>query len=247
MNNVPQLDIRAQSMRSCLQPVAGPPKIEVDMSAASESTPQTEVSINGNVVVVRDKTPTAGQLLTAGGFEPVDDHELIQKVNPGSRLVSLDETVDLRGREPKEFFAFVGGAAYTYTVDTHGYVWGAAQISEASLRSIANVQEDRVIVLGREGDDEVIEPGSSVTLRHEGVEHFRTESKLIEVFIDGVAKEVPRGTYTTEQLLTMLEVTPGYLLNIQRKNGLEPLKPGEKVRLKPGMKFFSQAPGGGTA
>jgi hypothetical protein len=80
----------------------------------------------------------------------------------------------------------------------------------------------------------------------EGAEH--PHKKLIEVFIDDVEKEIPRGTYTTEELLTLLEVKPGYLLNLLNDKGqLEPLQPGERVHVKDGMRFYSQAPGGGSA
>ena len=72
--------------------------------------------------------------------------------------------------------------------------------------------------------------------------------KLIEVFIDDVEKDIPRGTYTTEELLRLLEVKPGYLLNLLNDKGqLEPLQPGERVHVKEGMRFYSQAPGGGSA
>jgi hypothetical protein len=72
--------------------------------------------------------------------------------------------------------------------------------------------------------------------------------KLIDDFIDDVEKEIPRGTYTTEELLTLLEVKPGYLLNLLNDKGqLEPLQPGERVHIKDGMRFYSQAPGGGSA
>jgi hypothetical protein len=75
-----------------------------------------------------------------------------------------------------------------------------------------------------------------------------TDKKLVEVFIDDVEKEIPRGTYTTEQLLTLLEVKPGYLLNLLDEKGqLQPLQPGESVHVKDGMRFYSQAPGGGSA
>ena len=74
------------------------------------------------------------------------------------------------------------------------------------------------------------------------------QKKLIEVFIDDAPKEIARGTYTTEQLLTLLEVKSGYLLNLLDEHGqLQPLQPGEHVHVKEGMKFYSQAPGGGSA
>ena len=74
------------------------------------------------------------------------------------------------------------------------------------------------------------------------------DKKLIEVFIDDVPKEIPRGTYSSEQLLTLLSVKPGYLLNLLDEKGqLQLLKPGEQVHVKEGMKFYSQAPGGGSS
>jgi hypothetical protein len=74
------------------------------------------------------------------------------------------------------------------------------------------------------------------------------DKKFVEVLIDDVERKIPRGTYTTEQLLTLLAVKPGYLLNLLDEKGqLQPLQPGEHVHLKDGMRFYSQAPGGGSA
>jgi len=56
------------------------------------------------------------------------------------------------------------------------------------------------------------------------------------------------GTYTTEELVRVLGVEPGYVLNIVNPHGqLEPLKPGQKIRVKKGMKFVSQVPCGGSS
>lgn len=71
------------------------------------------------------------------------------------------------------------------------------------------------------------------------------QSKLVAVFIDTVEKAIEMGKYTTEQLITLLGVKPGYVLNV--KNGdspLKPLKPGETHQVHPGMQFFSQPPDG---
>jgi hypothetical protein len=71
---------------------------------------------------------------------------------------------------------------------------------------------------------------------------------LVEVYIDDIPKEIPRGTYTTEELLKLLDVKPGYLLNLLDEKGqLKPLEPGEQVHVNQGMRFYSQAPGGGSA
>ena len=97
--------------------------------------------------------------------------------------------------------------------------------------------------IGIQGDEAARRAHTLGDLRGE-----HADKKLIEVFIDDVGKEIPRGTYTTEQLLTLLQVTPGYLLNLLDEQGqLQPLQPGEHIHVKDGMHFYSQAPGGGSA
>jgi len=91
-------------------------------------------------------------------------------------------------------------------------------------------------------------PDESVQRAHPPGVGEQSHKKSVEVFIDDVEKEIPRGTYTTEQLLTLLEVKPGYLLNLLDEKGqLQPLQPREQVHVKNGMRFYSQAPGGGSA
>jgi|HubBroStandDraft_3_1064219.scaffolds.fasta_scaffold984764_1 hypothetical protein len=98
--------------------------------------------------------------------------------------------------------------------------------------------------MGIQGVDEAAR--RTHTVGELGGEH--TDKKFVEVFIDDVRKEIPRGTYTTEQLLTLLQVTPGYLLNLLDEKGqLQPLQPGEHIHVKDCMRFYSQAPGGGSA
>jgi hypothetical protein len=67
---------------------------------------------------------------------------------------------------------------------------------------------------------------------------------LATVFVDNIEKHIPRGIYTTEELLVLLQVQAGYLLNLATDNGLMPLKPQQRIRVKDGMRFFTQVPGG---
>ena len=93
----------------------------------------------------------------------------------------------------------------------------------------------------------MVEPNSSVPLKPAGTEHFRIEDRMVVVSFDNEERSIPRGTHTTEQLIQLLRVDAGYLLNLQTKDGLETLKPGQLVQVKKGMVFFSQAPGGGSS
>lgn len=79
---------------------------------------------------------------------------------------------------------------------------------------------------------------------HENKTH---DEKLVKVFLDNAEKEIPRGVYTTEELIAVLKVEPGYLLNLADTDGLTTLKPHQHIHVKDGMRFFSQVPGGGSS
>jgi len=204
--------------------------------------------VNERTVNFEGPMPLGEQILALAGYEPADEYVLIEEASVGSRLISLDEAVNLNRDIPARFFAFRSGEVFMFTVNTHGYQWGRSDIREDELREIARVSaSDVLVLLHGDAPPEVIAEGQVVSLSPRGTEHFRTESRLITVFIDKVPKEVARGVYTTEQLITLLDVEPGYLLNLQRDGGLETLKPGQKTRVEPGMQFFSQAPGGASS
>ena len=207
-----------------------------------------EIVVNGKSVRLNDPEPIGSRILAQAGFEPVDEHVLIRDVKVGSRLISLDETVQLHEGEPARFFAFRTSEVFTFTVNEHGFQWGRGFITEPELRNLAHVSSEDVLVLER-GDNEprILGASDKADLCAPGTEHLRTEKRLITVYLDNIAKEIPRGVYTTEELMTELKVPAGYLLNLATKEGLKPLKPGERIHVKEGMKFFSQVPGGGAS
>lgn len=206
-----------------------------------------EITVNGQPIRLSDRQSTGAQILAEAGFEPVDEHVLIQRMKIGSQLVSLDEVVNLHEGVGR-FYAFRTGEVFTFTVNTHGFQWGRPAITEPELREFVDVGDDEVLVQER-GDDEprILGADDRVELSVGGAEHLRTEKRLATVFLDNVEKHIPRGVHTTEQLLVLLEVPPGYLLNLATEDGLTPLKPEQRVRVKDGMRFFSQVPAGGSA
>ena len=81
-----------------------------------------------------------------------------------------------------------------------------------------------------------------------GTEHLHTEKRLVTVYFENQPREMPRGTYTTEQLKSLFSVQEGYILEVINEEGnLTPLKPGQKTRIKEGMQFFEQVPCGGSS
>lgn len=143
--------------------------------------------------------------------------------------------------------AFRTDRIFRFTIDGRGYEWGEAEIAEPELRALAGVNPNEVLVLDREDGDIDLEPGERLVLSEAGTERLRTAKKLVRVTVDGVEKHIPRGKYTTEELLQVLGVAPGYLLNVIKDGELLTLGPGQKLHVREGTTFISQVPGGGSS
>ncbi len=207
-----------------------------------------QFTVNGQALTLDDKDPTARQVLVAASYLPADECILVQLIGKASQAVGLDETVALDSPGEEVFRAFRGDRIFRFTLAGLGCDWGAADIAETDLREIAGIDEDHVIILERDGRDRELGPDDRVELSKNGTEHFRVERGYVTVLYDGEEVRLKRGRYTTEQLIAAFDVPAGYLLNlIDEHNMLVPLKPGETIRIKLGMRFVSQVPGGGSS
>jgi hypothetical protein len=204
--------------------------------------------VNGVTVKFTDADPRGEHILDKAGLKPAGDYALIQLMRHSSRSIGLDEAVDLRVAGTEVFRAFKSDRIFRFTLNGHGYEWGAAKVPEPELRVIGNVPPDDVLVLERDGADIDLTPEDVLDLGHAGTEHLHTEKRLVTVFFENKPREIPRGTYTTEQLKKLFGVQEGYVLEFINEEGqLTPMKPGQKLRVKEGMKFFEQVPCGGSS
>lgn len=195
-----------------------------------------------------DPVPDGGQILGEAGFLPAGDHVLIQLLRHRTRSVGLDEPVDLREKGTEAFWAFKSDCVFRFTVSDRGYEWGAGKITEPELRRIAGVGDDQVLMLGRNGVDEVFDAGDVLDLVGSGTEHLRIAKRLVMVRLDDGEKQIRCGNYTTEELMLVLEVEAGYLLNVVGPQGqLTPLQPMQRIWIEEDMKFFTQVPCGGSS
>jgi hypothetical protein len=204
--------------------------------------------VNGSEFELSAPTPDGRQILLAAGLEPADEHVLIEVLHHGTKSIGLEQEVNLQGLEPRVFHAFRSDRLYLLTLDGHGYEWGVSVITEKKLRALGAIPDDRVIVLERpHGEEQYLAPDARVNLAEAGTEHLHSETRLVRVFIDDNEKFIPRGKHTTEELLKLLDVTAGYLLNVLEHGQLKTLQPDQVVDVREGMKFYTQAPGGGSA
>jgi Multiubiquitin len=205
-------------------------------------------TVNGVTVKFSEAMPKGEHVLDKADLEPASDYVLIQLLTHSSRSVGLDETVDLRAEGTEVFRAFKSDRIFRFTNNGHGFEWGVDKIPEPELRVICHVREDEVLVLERDGNDIDLKPNDVLELGQAGTEHLHTEKRLITVFYENEPREIARGTYTTEQLKQKFGVQEGYVLEFINEEGqLTPLKPGAKLKVKEGMKFFEQVPCGGSS
>jgi len=205
-------------------------------------------TVNGVTVKLAEPMARGEHILDRAGLVPAADYALIQVLRHGTRLIGLGETVDLQAEATEVFRAFRTDRVFLFTLNGQSYEWGAEKIPEPELRSIGHVSQDEVLVLDRDGTDIDLTPTDVVDLGHHGTAHLHTEKRLVTVFFENKPVEIPRGTYTTEQLKKLFNVQEGYVLEYINEEGqLTPLKPGAKLRVREGMKFFEQVPCGGSS
>jgi Multiubiquitin len=205
-------------------------------------------TVNDVSVKFSEPTESGQRIREVAGLKPPGDYALIQLMRHSSRVIGLDDTVDLRAKGTEVFRAFKTDRIFLFTLNGHGYEWGASEIPEPELRAIGHVAEDGVLVLERDGTDVDLKATDVLDLGHGLTEHLHTEKRLVTVFFENKPREIPRGTYTTEQLKHLFGVQAGYVLEyINHEGQLTPLKAGAKLRVKEGMKFFEQVPCGGSS
>ncbi len=214
----------------------------------SSHNTSSAVTINGRHVELSQSPLLGRQVLGTAGFNPADDHVLIEVVRPGSRTIGLDEAIVVHGAS-LELHAFRSDRVFNFTIDGRGYVWGSPVIAEERLRNLSGIAEDHILVLEHSGQPGLeLDEGAEINLGQGGTEHLRSIKGQVTVCFNGPDREIPRKTYTTEELIEVLGVERGYLLNMMgHDKQLQTLKPGQHVAVRKGHKFVSQAPCGGSS
>ena len=146
------------------------------------------------------------------------------------------------------FRAFKSDRIFRFTIDDRGYEWGVAKITERELRRIAVVDGDGTLVLVRDGKAIELAADDVIELGETGTERLRVVELVTVTLNNEVEKKIPSGTYKTEELIRVLGVEAGYVLDVLNEHGkLEPLQPGQPIEVKAGMRFFSHVPAGGSS
>jgi hypothetical protein len=78
-------------------------------------------------------------------------------------------------------------------------------------------------------------------------EHTEAKLRLVEVKIDGTAKEIPADTYQVSALKTLLGVPIDYDLELVKGGKFHPLNDAEPYKVHGHEEFISHVPCGGSS
>jgi hypothetical protein len=199
-------------------------------------------------VRIDDDRVTGRQIAEAADHNAIDDVIVLQQLPSGAlEEIRPEELVDLSQSGVERFFVIEGDATFRFFLDGLKLEWPHAKVNaETLLRLARKGNEFEVVQQLDDAPDRVLDEEDVVDLSHKGTEHFKTRkgSKLITVQYNDQPFELAKVTYTTEQLIAIFKVDPGYLLDLWVDGKLVELKPGQELKLKAGMHFTSHPPRG---
>ncbi len=196
------------------------------------------IPIDGQNYEIDDVTPTGRQLRDDAGLSPASAFILILIEGRGARSIGLDEMVDLRTLTNPLFRSFENDRIYTCTLNERGFEWGDEAISDVELRTFGEIPSEHELLLDSDGD-RVIEPGTNVRLKREGVERIISRKpKKFKICVEGDFLPWPKGTITTEEIAEIggWDVSIG-VIEVDEDQNERTLKPGEIIKLRPGLSY----------
>lgn len=197
---------------------------------------------------IDDDRVTGRQVAEAAGFNSIDEVIVLQQLASGAlEELRPEELVDLAQPGVERFFVIEGDATFRFFLDGLKLEWPRAKVNASILLRLARKGDEFEVVQQLEdAPDKVLDDDDVVDLSRKGTEHFKTRkgSKLIKVLYNEQPFELAKGIYTTEQLIAIFKVEPGYLLDLWVDGKLVELKLGQELKLKAGMHFTSHPPRG---
>ena len=162
-------------------------------------------TLDGVAHHVHDHKLGGRRIRELGGLSPPEDHVLILVLHRSSQSVGLDQEVHLHEKGAATLLSFRSDRLWNFTLDGHGFKWGASRISEADVRRHAHIPDDDEILI--EGERRQVVPrGGEVDLAAPGVERLITRKappKAVEIHVNGRRREVPDVPLTFEALIAL--------------------------------------------
>ena len=155
-----------------------------------------------------DPVPLGRQILSASGYEPLQEYSLFAILPSGDfEDVRLEETFDLRGKGIERLVAFRSDRSFRFTLNDREIRWGFSTINGSALYALAKPSDQEAIFFDiRGGQDRLVEPCDIVELADAGVERFYTAPhppQSYEIIVNGRPRTITENTVTFEQIVEL--------------------------------------------
>ncbi|HBO4309893.1 TPA: multiubiquitin domain-containing protein [Pseudomonas aeruginosa] len=153
-----------------------------------------------HAVDVIDETPTGNQIAFAAGFKPDRLATVIQVLPSGVfEDISPEEVVNLSSSS-RRFLVVETDRLYYFAVDGLRYEWPCKVINGATVRKIANVDQELRLLQQREDEpDRELADGDTVNLAEEGIERFLSRKAKWKLKVQGVPFEFDKYAVTVRE------------------------------------------------
>lgn len=176
---------------------------------------------------ISDPTPTGRQILEASNYSPVNDYILLMKQDTGMlEEVNLSEVVDVYHRGVEQFIAFESDRVFYFELNGKRYPWGAATISEETLRVIGKIHKKHALWLEqKQTADQLLDTGTKLDLSASGLEKVYSAKRDWKLNVQGVqiASDEPTIVASVAMVAAGFNPADDWLLFLKVKG--EPKKP----------------------
>lgn len=209
-------------------------------------TPQLDLTS----YTIHDRLVDGRDVAELTGIRSADEYVVLQVLSPNQATEErrLEEKFELDASNDNVFFVGKADGTLNALIDGMRVAWFNLPITAQVIRLLAGKGDDFAVFQVLPGQpDKLITAGEAVSLRGNGVEHFRTEKikQMVTVYLADVPHEIRRGNYTTEDLKQALCVAENYVLDLVGEDGsFIELRPGQRLDVIEGMKFVAYLPTG---
>ncbi len=200
-------------------------------------------------VTFDDAKITGAQVAMSVGKHPVEDFVVLRHLKTGElETLRPTETSELDKSKVNRFFVLEGGVTHRFFVEGLAMEWPRKKLIASQIKFLAGAGDELALILECPGLDQIFDDDDEVNIGGDEVERFklRKHKKTVTVIYGGdVEFELERRVYTTEELMSVFGVPPGYKLDIIGSDGVfREMAPGERLKVKDGMEFASHPPVG---
>jgi hypothetical protein len=156
------------------------------MVNAQTASKSREFTVNGELAHFADNKIEGRDVLNKIGFVPASEHQLILIKDKRTRLIGIDDTINLKKEAGGVLRAFRSDRTFSFTVDEVSQIWGIAEMDVDEFLHHWPTSANTEWLLEREDEpDTVLRTGGTLNFEPDGVEDIvsRPLSAAKKVFV----------------------------------------------------------------